>query len=241
VIPIKDRTQRTRFPLVTIILIAVNCVVFFIELAGGVDRVAGEFGSIPWFLTHPGTEAAVQEVPVVYRTAFGYREVMEEVVVLPPRPGSLAALFTSMFLHADFFHLIFNMLFLWVFADNIEERLGRVKFIVFYLVCGVGAALIHVLFKPDSLVPMIGASGAISGVMGAYVLLFPRNRVMTILPFIFFHVIELPAYIFLGVWFLIQLLSVGSSAGVAFLAHVGGFAIGFVLIRLFDRAPRAVP
>jgi len=239
-IPIKDRTHRTGFPLITVGLIVLNCLFFALELGTGLDRAAAAYGAVPWFVTHPGRDVAVRSVPVLQRTLFGYVEGEELIEVFRPRPGALGSLFTSMFLHGDLFHLIFNMLFLWVFGDNIEDRLGKIRFLLFYLTCGVGAALAHIVFNPDSLVPMIGASGAISGVMGAYVLLFPRNRVVAILPIFFFiQLVELPAYVYLGIWFLIQLLSVGSGSGVAFLAHIGGFALGFVLIRLFDR--RGVP
>ncbi len=239
-IPLKDRTFRTGFPLVTVLLIAANCFFFLLALRSGLERTAAEYGSIPWFLTHPGRTEVLRPIPVSYRTYFGEVLSVEEVAVARPRPGAWGSLFTSMFLHGDLFHLVFNMLFLWVFGDNIENRLGRARFLLFYLVCGALAALTHVVFSPDSLTPMIGASGAISAVMGAYVLLYPRNRILAVFPVLFFfHLVELPAYLYLGIWFLIQLVSVGSSSGVAFLAHVGGFTSGFVLVRLF--APRRPP
>lgn len=151
------------------------------------------------------------------------------------------SLLTSMFLHGSWEHLLGNMLFLWVFGNNIEDSMGHTRFIAFYLICGVAAALAHVFLSPASATPTVGASGAISGVMGAYVLLYPKVRVRTWLPpFFFFNV---PALFFLGYWFFIQLATglmsfgpeAGESGGVAFWAHVGGFVAGLVLIKLFEK------
>ncbi len=151
------------------------------------------------------------------------------------------SLLTSMFLHGSWEHLLGNMLFLWVFGNNIEDSMGHTRFIAFYLICGVAAALAHVFLSPASAIPTVGASGAISGVMGAYVLLYPKVRVRTWLPpFFFFNV---PALFFLGYWFFIQLATglmsfgpeAGESGGVAFWAHVGGFVAGLVLIKLFEK------
>ncbi len=158
----------------------------------------------------------------------------------PCRLGGLGveALVTSMFLHGGWFHLVGNLWFLWIFGNNVEDAMGRFRFVVFYLVTGIAAALAHVASQPDSLLPMVGASGAISGVMGAYLVLFPRARVKTLLfLLIFITVVELPAFVYLGYWFLLQLVSSGSgaSAGVAFWAHIGGFAAGALLIPLFRR------
>ncbi len=126
------------------------------------------------------------------------------------------------------------MLFLWIFGNNIEDRLGRIKFLLFYLLCGVAASLVHVLFNPDSLVPVIGASGAISGVMGAYLALFPTARVRTLVfIFVLATTMDIPAAVFLVIWFAFQFLSAGGGSGIAWLAHVGGFILGFILVRLF--------
>jgi membrane associated rhomboid family serine protease len=156
------------------------------------------------------------------------------------------SLVTSQFLHGGWLHMIFNMLYLWIFGDNVEDRLGHGRYLVFYLFAGAAAAMLQVLFQPYSLVPMVGASGAIAGVMGAYFVLYPQSRVLTaIFVFLFFDLVEIPAVFFLGIWFLMQLLSgVGSlgsnanSGGVAFWAHVGGFVIGAAAgfaVRVRDR------
>ena len=160
---------------------------------------------------------------------------------------SVPTLFTSQFLHAGWMHIIGNMLYLWIFGDNVEDRLGHVPFLIFYLGAGAAAALLQVLFNPFSGIPMVGASGAIAGVMGAYFVLYPQSRVLTaIFIFFFFDLVEIPALFFLGFWFLMQLLSgVGSlgasnaaAGGTAFWAHVGGFAVGAavgLVLRMRDR------
>ena len=163
---------------------------------------------------------------------------------LVPAWFSIPALFTSQFLHGGWMHIISNMLYLWIFGDNVEDRLGHGKFLLFYLGAGAAAAILQTLFDPFSSVPMVGASGAIAGVMGAYFVLYPHSRVLTVIfLIIFFDIVEIPAVFFLGLWFLLQLLSgVGSLAvsnaaggGVAFWAHIGGFIAG-VLIGLVLRS-----
>jgi membrane associated rhomboid family serine protease len=146
------------------------------------------------------------------------------------------SLLLSLFMHGSWLHLLGNMLFLWIFGNNIEDRLGRVKFIFFYLFCGIGASLAHVLFNLNSLVPVIGASGAVSGVMGAYLALFPTARIRTLV-FIFILVttMDIPASVFLVIWFIFQFLSAGGGSGIAWLAHVGGFVLGFILIRFLEK------
>jgi membrane associated rhomboid family serine protease len=158
----------------------------------------------------------------------------------PCREGGLvwSALFTSMFLHGGWFHLIGNLWFLWIFGNNVEDAMGRGRFVVFYLMVGGVAALAHVVAEPSSSLPMVGASGAISGIMGAYLVLYPRARVKTLLVLvIFFTVIELPAFVYLAYWFALQLLSsaTGDVSGVAFWAHIGGFVAGVLLVPLFRR------
>ncbi|MBA4156627.1 MAG: rhomboid family intramembrane serine protease [Gemmatimonadetes bacterium] len=159
----------------------------------------------------------------------------------PPRGLTWEALFTSMFMHGSWEHLLGNMLFLWVFGNNIEDSMGHLRFIVFYLVCGVAAALAHVYLAPASPIPTVGASGAISGIMGAYIVLYPTVRVRTFFPPFFFF--NLRAFIVLGYWFLIQLMmgvvtlgpEAGEQGGVAFWAHIGGFVAGLVLIKPFEK------
>jgi membrane associated rhomboid family serine protease len=155
------------------------------------------------------------------------RDVVYRRQVSPP----LSLLF-SLFMHGSWLHLLGNMLFLWIFGNNIEDRLGRIKFILFYLLCGIGASLAHVLFNLNSLTPVIGASGAVSGVMGAYLALFPTARVRTLVfLFILVTTMDIPAAVFLVIWFIFQFLSAGGGSGIAWLAHVGGFVLGFLLIK----------
>ena len=168
---------------------------------------------------------------------------------LVPAAFSWVTVFTSMFLHGGLLHVGGNMLYLWIFGDNVEDRMGHGRFIVFYLLCGVAAALAQTILNPDSVVPMVGASGAIAGVMGAYFVLYPHSRIVTLLPFIFFfQVVEIPAIFFLGFWFVMQFLSgVGSIAtatggepagGIAFWAHVAGFIAGISGVIVFRRPER---
>ena len=195
----------------TVSLIAVNTLVFLFQAATphGLELAALRFGAVPYAITH-------------FRS-------LPEAAAFPP----LLTLLTSMFLHGSLFHLLGNMLYLWIFGNNIEDRLGPVRFALFYLVCGVVASLTHVLFQPGSGVPMIGASGAIAGVLGAYWIVFPRARVKTLIFLIFYiDVVPIPAGIVLGIWFVLQLLNVGLGGGVAWFAHIGGFLSGILLIRL---------
>jgi len=164
---------------------------------------------------------------------------------LVPAAFSWMNVFTSMFLHGSFMHVAGNMLYLWIFGDNVEDRLGHARFLVFYLLCGVAAALAQTISVPDSVVPMVGASGAIAGVMGAYFVLYPRSRIVTLIPlFFFFQVIEVPAIWFLGIWFVMQFLSgvgsIGAAAtgGIAFWAHVAGFVAGITGVVVFRRPER---
>jgi membrane associated rhomboid family serine protease len=210
-LPLRDDNPTSRFPLVTIALIVLNSAVFLVLAAAprGLELAALRFGAVPYAVTHvrafPGPAA------------------------VPP----LLTLLTSMFLHGSLFHLLGNMLYLWIFGNNIEDRLGPVRFALFYLVCGVAAALTHILFEPGSQVPMIGASGAIAGVLGAYALLYPRARVRTLVFLIFYiDIVPIPAGLVLGLWFILQVLNVGMGGGVAWFAHIGGFLAGLVLVRL---------
>ena len=168
---------------------------------------------------------------------------------LVPAYFSWLTVLTSMFLHGGFLHVGGNMLYLWIFGDNVEDRLGHVRFVAFYLLCGVAAAMAQTFISPSSEVPMVGASGAIAGVMGAYFVMYPHSRIVTLIPFIFLQVVEVPAIFFLGIWFLMQFLNgVGSitrveaaTGGVAFWAHIGGFVFGvlggFALQRPERRGP----
>lgn len=211
-IPLRDVIPSRTTPYVTVTIIVVNALVFVFEL----------------------------RLPLTDRARF-----IEVYGIVPASVESLSVL-TSMFLHGGWLHFLGNMLYLWIFGDNVEDRVGHGRFIVFYLTCGLAATLAQVVSNPTSVVPMVGASGAIAGVMGAYFVLFPRSRVLTLLPlFIFWELIEVPAIFFLGFWFLLQLLSgVGSVgagqdvSGIAFWAHIAGFATGAVAIFFFRRPER---
>jgi membrane associated rhomboid family serine protease len=227
--PYRDDNPTLETPIVTIALIAANVAVWALVQGFGADpaltKSICELGLIPGeFL---GTVAAGTTVPVSNVAA----------CVLGP-PGHWWTPLTSMFLHGGWLHIIFNMWFLWVFGNNVEDSMGRVRFLAFYLLCGLAAALAQVAAQPGSALPMVGASGAIGGVMGAYIVLYPRVRVhMLIFLFIFVTRIVVPAYFMLGFWFLGQLasglLNDGQGGGTAFWAHIGGFVAGAVLINLF--------
>ena len=168
---------------------------------------------------------------------------------LVPAAFAWVAVLTSMFVHGGLLHVGSNMLFLWIFGDNVEDRMGHGRFVVFYLLCGAAAALAQTAMSPDSVVPMVGASGAVAGIMGAYFVLYPHSRIVTLVPlFVFFHVMEVPALVFLGLWFVLQFVSgVGSIAaatggepagGIAFWAHVAGFVAGVGGVIVFKRPER---
>jgi membrane associated rhomboid family serine protease len=178
-------------------------------------------------------QAAVYALGLVPAVLLQGASLPPEIALIPPT----ATVFTSMFLHGGWLHLIGNMLYLWIFADNIEDSMGHGRFIVFYLLCGIAAALAQALPAPGSEIPMVGASGAISGVLGAYLILHPRAHVLVLVPLGFFsQITRLPAVLVLGLWFLLQLISeIGAplGAGVAFRAHIGGFIAGMALIPFF--------
>lgn len=218
-IPLRDANPTRRRPVVTIGVIAVCIAVFGLEMAvrvtageGGLARLFGEYGLVPAFLTSQLGGGSPDELP-----------------------RALATLVSSMFLHGDVFHIGFNLLFLWIFGNNVEDRLGHVGFVGFYLAGGFVAAAAQVAADPGSTVPVIGASGAIAAVLGAYVVLWPRARVLSLVYFgLFFQVLQVPAVVLLGIWFLVQiggaLMSTGSSGGgVALFAHIGGFVAGAAL------------
>src|SRR2546428_468192 len=220
-IPLRDTVPSVRVPVVTIGIIIVNALVFLAELnrsTCGLEEVFYSWGIVPCYFTG----ACHFRV----RTPCGLLSV--------PLHPSYFTLVSSMFLHGGWLHIIGNMWSLWIFGDNVEDRMGRIGFLCFYLLSGLTAGVLHIAFNASSRVPTVGASGAIAGVMGAYLLLFPYARVLTLVPiFIFLQTIELPAVFFLGFWFLTNLLSgIGSLAaptgagGVAWWAHIGGFLLG---------------
>jgi len=196
------------------------------------------------------TIIALNALAWLYEVGMPRRELNEFLYVYGVVPASFSppTLITSMFLHGGWMHVIGNMWYLWIFGDNVEDRLGHARFVVFYLVCGIVAALGQVAIDPSSTLPTIGASGAIAGVMGAYFVLYPHSRVLTLIPLIiFWELVELPAIVLLGFWFLMQLFSAGAIAvtantaggGVAFMAHVAGFLTGLVGVFVFRKRQRA--
>jgi membrane associated rhomboid family serine protease len=213
-IPLKDLNPSRTYPFVNITLILANVVVFFYELGLKVTMPPSAFEALV---------LSYSEIPARI-PAFLAGRVGFEVAFLP--------VVTSMFLHADWLHIAGNMLFLWIFGDNVEDFFGHFTYFFFYLVCGIGAGLLHVLFNFHSSIPAVGASGAISGVMGAYILLYPRARILTL---VFIFPIPVSAVIFLGLWFVLQFLSGldtlggATSGGVAVWAHIGGFLLGMFL------------
>jgi membrane associated rhomboid family serine protease len=218
-LPISDDNPRQRTPVVTILFIVVNVAAFMFELSRGLQQTTLDYGLIPSFFLHGSRYGVIDQL--------GQMERQE----VPAR----VTLFTSMFLHGGFLHILGNMWFLWIFGDNVEDSMGRVRYFLFYILCGVIAGLTQVLASPDSTLPMVGASGAIAGVLGAYLILFPRARVRCLwVLVIFVTTIWLPAWLLLGMWFLSQFFVPGE-AGVASMAHVGGFVAGMALAKLFAR------
>jgi membrane associated rhomboid family serine protease len=215
--PLKDENPTKQFSYMTLLMIILNCLIFFVHLAGGRyyrSLMATKFGVVPY-------------------------EIMNAVDLNPKVVGGpYITLITSQFLHGSFLHLAGNMWFLWIFGNNIEDLVGRFRFIFFYLLGGVVAALLQVLVTADSTIPVIGASGAVSAVLGAYVLKFPRARVRTLMfIFIFVTVINVPAVAFIGIWFFLQVLNslVGPLSNVAWFAHIGGFLSGLLFIKIFEK------
>jgi membrane associated rhomboid family serine protease len=238
-IPLKDNIPTVHFPIVTVALIVLNIGMYFFFQHGDISfgepsgqdyrENAVEYGSIPYEITHPGEQCPS---PGAGTEACG--EDSGDGLA-----STWVTLFTSMFMHGGLLHLGGNMLFLWVFGNNIEDSMGHVKYLGFYLLGGLAATLAQTLVDTSSTVPSIGASGAVAAVLGGYALLYPRARVVTlIIIIVFITVIELPALLVLGLWFLLQLYDAsqpvaGDGGGIAYFAHIGGFVFGLALIRLF--------
>jgi membrane associated rhomboid family serine protease len=214
-IPLKDENRTDTFPFVTTLLIVANSLVFIWELFSPLDMsiIARLYGAIPYnLISFATTQEAFQPI------------------------GPFTSVITAMFMHGNFLHLAGNMLYLWIFGDNIEDTLGHIRFFFFYLVSGIAATYTFAATGPDSLVPMVGASGAISGVLGAYIVLFPSARVTTLIFFGFFWVMRIPALLVIGYWAFFQVLngilseSEIQQGGIAWLAHVGGFVAGLLSV-----------
>jgi membrane associated rhomboid family serine protease len=266
-IPLKDRNPTRIFPYVTIALITFNIFIFLLQSPFGNERVMVNvlyrFGFIPRLFVNQFDKADYAESWEMLRQEFlrrplqsrGFYRRLQELnqrAVLSEDLENIQrsrlrieplTLVTSLFLHGSLFHVLANMLFLWVFGNNIEDAAGHAKFLLFYLLCGVLASLAHMAVNTSSFIPTVGASGAISGVMGAYLVLYPYVRVLTIIPFFYFlwYPIELPAFLYLGYWILIQVvlghfsLFTPGQGGVAWFAHIGGFFAGVLLIFLFKK------
>jgi membrane associated rhomboid family serine protease len=243
VFPLRDNIPTDRTPVVTIALIVINCLVYlFLQPKSGIDLSGNSlnqadlfhYGAIPYELTHSG-----QHCELVQQGA----QVACGKAVRTDIPTALTLL-TSMFTHAGLLHLGGNMLFLWIFGNNVEDAMGPVRFVVFYLLGGLAALALQTAINPDSVVPTLGASGAIAGILGGYLVMYPRARVLTLVfLLVFFTFIELPAIVFLFIWFAQQAIfgaigltnPTGDGGGVAYFAHVGGFAFGLLAVRVFAR------
>ncbi len=250
VLPIRDINPTSRFAWVTLALIVANVAVFLLwqpTLQGSQGQQQAFFfchAEIPYEISHhtdlAGAAGAVQAIEDQYGASPSEAaDVQQALRELCPRKNWLLSLFTSMFLHGGWLHLGGNMLYLWIFGNNVEDRLGRLRFLLFYLLGGLAASALELAFAPDSVVPTLGASGAIAAVLGSYLVMFPRARVITLIFFII--PVSLPAVIVLGGWFVLQLfhgvggLGTQVNGGVAYWAHVGGFVFGMLATRLFVR------
>jgi membrane associated rhomboid family serine protease len=246
VFPLKDNIPTDRTAIVTIALIAINVIVYFVLQKGGIlsgpsDRGVVHYGAIPYELSHLGDDCdALFRPNGAARTEILCEGV--DPVTVTDTPPAILTIFCSMFMHGSILHLGGNMLFLWIFGNNVEDSMGPLKFIVFYLIGGMVALAGQVLIEPSAMVPTIGASGAVAAVLGGYILLYPRARVVTLIFIVFFFtILELPALLILGFWFLQQVAfgyfdlanPAGGGGGVAYFAHIGGFVAGLLLIKLF--------
>jgi membrane associated rhomboid family serine protease len=249
VIPLKDNIPTDRFPFVTVALILTNVVVYLLAIRHGGSLISGpdtqevvKYGAIPFALTH--------HLNYHCELAPTGQAIQCANHALPGAIPAWQTVFTAMFMHASILHIGGNMLFLWIFGNNVEDSMGTVKYLLFYIAGGIAALALQVAIGPNSVVPTLGASGAIAAVLGGYILLYPRARVLTLVFIIlFFTVIELPALLVLGFWFLQQAVfaatdltnPIGGGGGVAYFAHVGGFVFGLLAIRLLATRRRQIP
>ncbi len=238
--PLKDNIPTERTAVVTIALIVINVIVYFFLQKGGIlsgpdDQIVVDWGAIPYEITHLGDECALVGQNIACEGQPGVTGTA------PDQPPTLLTILSSMFMHGSLLHLGGNMLFLWIFGNNVEDSMGPVRFLLFYLLGGVAAIALQVAISPDAAVPTIGASGAVAAVLGGYILLYPRARVVTLIFIVFFFtILELPAMLILGFWFLTQVFyglaevgtPAGGGSGVAYFAHIGGFAFGLLAIKL---------
>jgi membrane associated rhomboid family serine protease len=250
VIPIKDNIPTDRFPFVTVALILANFVVYILAIRHGGSFFSGpdiqevvKYGAIPFALTHPGDHCGLVQIGTSVGIGCAHRPV-------PNTLPTWETVFTSMFMHASILHIAGNMLFLWIFGNNLEDAMGPIKYLAFYIAGGIVALALQVAIAPKSAVPTLGASGAIAAVLAGYIVLYPRARILTLVIIIFFFtVIELPAFVMLGIWFIEQALfaaanlttPTGGGGGVAYFAHIGGFLFGLLTVRLLATRRKRVP
>jgi membrane associated rhomboid family serine protease len=258
--PIKDNIPTDRFPVVTVALIVANFIVYLLTIRHGGSLISGpdthevlKYGAIPRALTHSGVhcaQVAPVDNPQAAEVLCNSRELAANGIRAENPLAPWQTVFTSMFMHGSILHILGNMLFLWIFGNNVEDSMGPVRFIIFYLLGGIAALALQVVIDPNSTAPTVGASGAIAAVLGGYILLYPHARVLTLVFIIlFFTVIELPALVMLGIWFVEQALfgalnlthPTGGGGGVAYFAHIGGFGFGLAAIRLFATRRKQVP
>ncbi len=243
-IPLKDSIPTANLPWVTITLIAVNIADYFVLQGGGIldgpsQSSVVDFGAIPFELTHPGDHCVEAGATISCGD-----------ISAAGQPPTWLTVLTSMFMHGSILHLAGNMLFLWIFGNNIEDSMSKVRFVVFYVLGGIAALALQVVVEPNAAVPTIGASGAIAAVLGGYLVRYPGARIITLFIIVFFFtIVELPAMLVLALWFGQQVLfgvlgwgsPTGDGGGVAYFAHIGGFVFGLAAIRLFAQRPAAVP
>jgi membrane associated rhomboid family serine protease len=248
-IPIFDSQKSRSFPYVNIAIIVINIAVFLYEVSLSQESFRGPISQLDVFINHWGN------IPGCMFDELGRNEHLSArgVAICRDQPSPVWTILTAMFMHGSWLHIGGNMLFLWIFGDNVEDAMGHVLYALFYLVVGAIATFSHALAadaygSSDLLTPAIGASGAIAGVLGAYIVLFPRASVVTLVPFLFFIPLPVPAFLLIGFWFILQIFSgvasvgpnaVGAGGGVAYFAHIGGFIGGAILVNLFAwRRPR---
>jgi rhomboid family protein len=250
VIPLKDNIPTDRFPFVTVGLILVNFVVYILAIRHGGSLISGpsqpevvKYGLIPYTITHPGYHCGLLQ------TLSGAELACRHGAV-PNTIPTWETVFSAMFMHASIIHIGGNMLFLWIFGNNVEDSMGPVKYLLFYFLGGFAAFALQIVVSPNSPAPTLGASGAIAAVLGGYIVMYPRARVLTLVFIILlFTVIELPAWVMLGIWFAEQAVfgatnlttPTGGSGGVAYFAHIGGFVFGLLAIRLLATRRKQVP
>jgi membrane associated rhomboid family serine protease len=257
--PLRDNIPLARFPVVTVALVAINVVAYLLSIRHGGSLFGGpsnsvtvRYGAVPYEFTHPGDHCELITVNAPEGAVSTVACQGQPGVHGTPgaQPPTWATAFTAMFLHGGFLHIFGNMLFLAIFGPTLEDAVGRVRYLAFYLLGGIVALAAQVLVDPGSTAPTLGASGAIAAVLGGYILLYPRARVLTLVFIIFFvTIVEVPALWLLGFWFLTQVLlgaagltsSVGNVEGVAYFAHIGGFVFGLLTVRLFAAHRRSEP